>query len=91
MKDCEGIWQRSKFILIWRLQLSSFEMFYISISITEKQMHGFYSLMTKMQMPFKILWNTMEARFSGHQFSGKPRFKGHFSENMGDCFFIFST
>ena len=29
---------------------------------------------------------TVEARFSGHQFSGKPRFKGHSSENMGDRF-----
>ena len=30
--------------------------------------------------------NTVEARFSGHQFSGKPRFKGHSSENMGNRF-----
>ena len=33
----------------------------------------------------------MKARFSGHQFSGKPRFKGHSSENMGNRFLIYST
>ena len=28
----------------------------------------------------------MEARFSGHRFSGKPRFKGHSSKNLSDHF-----
>ena len=27
--------------------------------------------------------STVEAWFSGHRFSGKPRFKGHYSENLG--------
>ena len=30
------------------------------------------------------LLSTVEARFSGHRYSGKPRFKGHSSENLGD-------
>ena len=34
--------------------------------------------------------NTVEARFSGHRFSGKPRFKGHSSKNLSNnfCFFV---
>ena len=30
--------------------------------------------------------STVEARFSGHRYSEKPRFKGHSSENLGDHF-----
>ena len=32
--------------------------------------------------------STVEARFSGHRFSGKTRFKGHPSENLGDHFWF---
>ena len=31
---------------------------------------------------------TVEARFSGHRFSGKPRFKGHPTENLVHLFYI---
>ena len=34
------------------------------------------------------VFNTMEARFSWHRFSGKPRFKGHSSENLSDHFWF---
>ena len=35
--------------------------------------------------------STVEVRFSGHRFSGKPRFKGHSSENLVDHFLFLLT
>ena len=36
---------------------------------------------------FNRVHSTVEARFSGHRFSGKPRFKGHSSKNLGNHFY----
>ena len=38
----------------------------------------------ELGLRYKQKVTTVEAQFSGHKFSGKPRFKGHFFlENMG--------
>ena len=34
-------------------------------------------------------WSTVQALFSDHRFSGKPLFKGHSLENLGDHFWLF--
>ena len=44
----------------------------------------------KLQLPAKNggtnRVTTLKARFSGHRFSGKPRFKGHSLEYLGNHF-----
>ena len=66
------------------------------IRIQTKLQHVTFKTSEVLYVNANVFWlllkflgmNTLKARFSGHRFSGKPRFKGHSLENMGTVFYF---